>query len=408
MAAMLRRKVIRWGLLGFLLFTVVGGAIQSLAWWRNHELAQLSRQCRAARVNQDWKKLATVAEQWTQQQPDSGEAWVVRAMAAHETGELTLAAEYLENVPDDYPGAIPALLELSVLYFEPLRRPTQGVLACERILSLNPEIVIAHQRLCHYFAMTLQRDRLIRQVRESVRQRAETVDAYSYFVTLPDLIYGDTLERVENWLEVTPDEPSLIIASALLRTKDDSLKKGNDYEAMMTRELQGLHERFSEDLEILTTLLEIVAREGDVETLGQLLEKSPERSNEDYRMWRIRSQYSLLTGNLDEALRSAEEAIRLYPMDWHSWHHFAGILRRKNKIREADAAQQTAMYGKDLQALLLEMETPRDPPRAVLEGILEYAVLCRDQFVAANLSRRLGRSYDAKSSGRALEMRDKR
>ena len=357
-------RTVRWVLLATVT-TALGG---SLTWgtvlWKRHRTSEFDRHCRDSRAQENWHDLAEVSEQWTLWQPASGDAWVMRALAADKSGDLIATADFLERVPDDYQGAVPAFLELSSLYFDPLRRPVDGVRTCERILSINPEIVAAHERLCHYFAMTLQRDSLLKQVRESIRLRAETVDAYSYFLTLPDLVFSDALPSVKDWLEVTPDEPTLVIASALIRTRDESLKSGNEYEAAMTAELKTLHERFPENLEVLTTLLEIISRDGDVEQVENLLEQAPANAREDYRMWRFRSWHHSVTGNKAEAEKAARESLRLNPMDWHSWQHLSGILRQQDQPEAAAEAQATAMFGKDLQAVILALDDTNPPPRS--------------------------------------------
>lgn len=106
-------------------------------------------------------------------------------------------------------------------------------------------------------------------------------------------------------------------------------------------------------------------------------------------MWRIRSWFSLANGDSEAAEKAAREAIRLNPMDWHNWQHLAGILRQANQPAEAANAQRIAMFGKELQAVLLGLLDPRNPPRAALEGILEFAETCDDDLVMENLSRRL-------------------
>jgi len=382
-------KLIRWIVLLILITALGAGVALSHAWWKGNKIREYDALCRVAMVRSDWHELAGISEKWSAWQPDSGQAWVMRALAAQESGDLPASAEFLEQLPDQYAGAIPARLELSTLYFEPLNRPLDGVRISKRILATNPKIVIAHQRLCHYYAMTLQRSRLLKQLRESIEQKAETVDGYNYFVTLPDLVFSDSLQRVTNWLEVTPDEPTLLVASALIRTRDDKQKSGNEYEALMTEELRTLLQRFPDNIELRTTLLEIVSRNGDVAGVERLLESAPPFSGDDYRMWRIRSWYSLANGDPEAAKKAAKEAIRLYPMDWHNWQHLAGVLRQANQPAEAAEAQRIAMFGKELQGVLLSLLDPRNPPRAALEGILEFAETCGDDFVIENLSRRL-------------------
>lgn len=381
--------LIRWMVLLLLVIASGVGGLWGSAWWKQSQLREYENQCRTAKDRGDWNTLAVVSEKWAVWEPDSGQAWVMRALAAQESGDLPASAEFLEQIPDHYEGAIAARLELSTLYFEPLNRPVDGVRICERILDTNPKIVAAHQRLCHYFAMTLQRGRLLRQVRESIHRKAETVDGYNYLVTLPDLIFSDSLQRVTRWLEVTPDEPTLLVASALIRARDDKQKSGNEYEALMTQELRTILLRFPDDIELRTTLLEIVSRNGDIAGVEQLLESAPQFAGEDYRMWRIRSWFSLANGDSEAAEKAAREAIRLNPMDWHNWQHLAGILRQANQPAEAANAQRIAMFGKELQAVLLGLLDPRNPPRAALEGILEFAETCDDDLVMENLSRRL-------------------
>jgi len=361
-------------------------------WWIARKLQSFQSQCQSAKDKMDWNTLAAISAEWVEWQPSSGKGWAMRALASQENGDLSAAAGFLEKIPDEDAIAIPAFIELSGLYFEQLRRPLDGVRICRRILNINPQVVAAHQRLAHYYAMTLQRTLALEQVRESIRQRAESVDAYCYFVTLPDLVFDDALSRVDLWLEISPDEPSLQISRALLRVRDDSVTSGNDFEEKVLQELRDLYQTHPDNLELLTTLLEILSRRGDRSEVGSMLENSPTAAAGDHRMWRIRSWYSQSGGDLKLAEENLRESIRLNPMDWQSWHQLSALMRQLTRIEEAVRAQEIAKFGKDLQAVLLNLLTPKSPPKEALEGVLDYATACGDEFVIGNLSRRLGRS----------------
>jgi tetratricopeptide (TPR) repeat protein len=377
--------------IGLLMLFATTGAWYGNVVWSKRRLSDLERQCRRARVKEDWDRLDTAAAQWTELEPMSGQAWAMRALASQEKGNLPATAAFLERIPDGDATAIPAFIELSGLYFETLRNPLKGEATCRRVLAINPEIVAAHQRLTHYYAMTLQRKLAIEQVKESIRQRAESVSTYCYFVTLPDLVFQDSMTRVESWMEVSPDETSLRVARTLIRARDDSLKSGNDFEKKLFEELMLMHEEEPDNLELLTTLLEILAREGDRETVGRLLENAPLSASDDHRMWRFRSWYAQSDGDLVTAEAHLRQSLRLYPMDWHSWHQLSGLLRQANRIDQSTQAMETAKFGKELQNVLLSLLTPETPPKEALEGILDYAIACGDEFVVENLSRRLKR-----------------
>ncbi len=51
----------------------------------------------------------------------------------------------------------------------------------------------------------------------------------------------------------------------------------------MTQELRTLLQRFPDDIELRTTLLEIVSRNGDVAGVEQLLESAPQSAGDDYQ-----------------------------------------------------------------------------------------------------------------------------
>lgn len=386
---LIRRRSVVLILLTFVV--LVGGELGRRLWTAN-KISNLQSECRSAKVQQDWDRLAAKSAELVELDPISGQGWAMRALASQELGDLPTAALFLEKIPDGDKLAIPAFIELSGLYFETLRKPLEGERICKRILHINPEIVAAHQRLTHFYAMTLQRQLAIEQVRESIRQGAESVSTYCYFVTLPDLVFDDAVKRVDSWIEVVPDDPRLQISKALLRARDDSVKSGNDFEKKVFEELLELHQQYPNDLEVLTTLLEIKSREGDRDAVGQFLEVAPAAAAADHRMWRIRSWYSQSGGDLKLAEENLRESLRLFPMDWHSWQQLGGILRLANRAEEAQQAQELAKFGKDLQAVLLNLLTPENPPKEALEGILEYAIACKDEFVTEKLSRRLGRT----------------
>ncbi len=382
-------------LLGLLLIL---GAFAGNAAWSKRRVSKLASECRVAKAEKNWEKLCVVAREWSELEPTVGQSWAMRALASQETGDLPSTAAFLEKIPDTDPIAIPAYIELSGLYFETLRKPLLGEATCRRVLAINPEIVSAHQRLTHYYAMTLQRKLALDQVKESVRQRAESVSTYCYFVTLPDLVFQDSMSRVESWLEVSPEEQSLRIARALIRARDDSLKSGNDFEHKIFEELTLLHQQKPDDLELLTTLLEILTREGNREAVGTMLENAPAAASDDHRMWRFRSWYSQTDGDLVTAEKHLRQSLQLYPMDWHSWHQLSGLLRQANQLESSTKAMETARFGKELQNVLLSLLTPEAPPKEALEGVLDYAIACGDDFVVENLSRRLNRVIPTEAS----------
>ena len=88
-----------------------------------------------------WKQLAELASAWAWWQPDNADPWIYWAEAQQQQGHFDEAAGLLDQMPDDHPHTIAALVERSSLLFGPLNRPDEGVKACQRVLKRTCDAV---------------------------------------------------------------------------------------------------------------------------------------------------------------------------------------------------------------------------------------------------------------------------
>ena len=172
----LRLRIALFSLLAITLLAVLAFP-QVAREWRRHQENQLANQCRQAASLRRWDELKVLVERWTSQNPSSGEGWMLRGRAAIGRGEWSEAADSFSKVPDWDPQAVAALAEATQLRFRRLNDPLKGAETLERILKINPKAAEAHQQLIGFYAATLQRQKLAKQIRAAIAAQCEPPEA---------------------------------------------------------------------------------------------------------------------------------------------------------------------------------------------------------------------------------------
>lgn len=363
--------------------------------WHERQTKAFAKQCRQLREKEDWQLLANVSEKWSEWDKQNADAVLFRAEAAQGQNELASAVEFLAQIPETSPKRIPALMARTSLLLGPLNRPLEGVQACQLTLEINPRVYLAHQRLIFYYASTLQNERLLKQIRQSLELECEPVDAYSYLIMADDITLTNGFEVNNQWLKADITQEEFLVARTIhmwnqLRQeafpKAETLEKIKLAERLLSEYLQ----RFPKNAAVIAFHIEKSMIAGDLDQIESLLAVYP--SHSDSRYWRYRGWWLAAYDRIDESESAYRESLKQFPLSWMSRHELADVLRRKQRFQEVVDLEKLVRQGKDLRERIMELPDVQKVDLEILREFRDYADLCGDQLTAKSLSRRLSRT----------------
>jgi tetratricopeptide (TPR) repeat protein len=358
-------------------------------WWVEREQASYLAQCSRAQELRQWDELERLSSDWTQWQPDSDDAWIFRADAAQRKGDFSAAVKSLSAIPDTSPKALPAYIGLATLQFGPANQPLAGVRTSERLLKLEPRTAAAHQQLIEFYAITLQREKLIKQIRHAIELKREPRSAYVYLFLIDTMRLDNAVETNDNWLKVHPDEEIFMVARGLQLPEPgpgvDSAY-GNKHKIIAE-----LLQRFPNNIELLAYQTDLAIRVGNVSEVAKLLLRVPPAADNDSRFWSAKGWLHLNQNELPEAKQALLRALELHPLDWGARNRLADLTRRQGDLDEAQKFDNLLRQARRLRERMTE-EHSADVEKVAYELLSElanHARRCGDKQVTDALSSRL-------------------
>ncbi|MCO6457546.1 MAG: tetratricopeptide repeat protein [Pirellulaceae bacterium] len=395
------------GLVLVLLALLSAGAWAGYTFWRNRQLARFEPACREALQAADWPRLDRLASAWAGWEPQNADPWIFWAEAQQQQGNYEQASRLLERLPDEHPRTVPALLERSTLLFGPLNRPFEGVATCERILRLEPRQCEARQRLIFFYAQTLQRRKLVREIHAALDTDCDLPENYVYLLGTDWITFSNGYELNNRWLTAEPENPIFLAARAmhfvhsagLQDSANPALAKpagassataaagqaAPEHEQIMLGYLQ----RFPDNMELLAFFLDQAVNDGDLQRVAELLRQAPAEAVDDNRFWRCKGWLLGRQGKTEQAEESLREALARNPYDWIAQHQMAGVLRQSQRLPEVDRWERLSTTGRDLRKALLRLPDARSVPAPLLEQMADYFEACGQVTVAQKLRRRI-------------------
>ncbi len=369
--------------------------------WCNFQRRESAEQCRDALSRQRWDDLESIADRWSVWDPQNGEPWQFRAQAAAGRRDWPAAAKHLSQIPDTDSRVVQAMIELSKLSFTHLNDPLRGVAACERILRKEPHAAGAHQQLIWFYAMTLQRDPLVKQIRAAIAAQQEPREAYVYFFLVDTFRSNVAVKLNEHWLESSPNEECFQVARVLhlqdseAESSDSPATTSNgDHPAPITGRskielVEDLLKRFPHNVELLAYAAQERMTAGDVDGTAALLSQAPATATPDSRFWHIKGWLHESNNELDEAAATYRRALELHALDWNTMNRLAIVERRRQNINDVQRLTKRFEQAKELRRQLRQLPAVELVTPAIL---LELATLAResgDQEIGPSLERRL-------------------
>lgn len=369
-------------------------------WWQGRA-DRYADSCRRALAERRWEKLAELSESWSGAAPADAEAWLYRAEAAQRQQDFDAACRFLRNIPPDSTFGVHALESRIELHFGPLNQPLAAVESCQALLKRDPESKLAHQRLIYFFAFTLQRRRMMDQIREAVARGCEPREAYTYLFLVDSLLLSNAGSQNARWLLTDPSSELFSVAQAvhiaetlegqIPRDSPQVLAQVKESIARKDRTLDDLFAKYPANLELLAYFLRQAVEQGNSDRVADLLAKSPVDAESDHRFWRYRGWLFQSHDDLVEAESAYRQALKLNPLDGGTRHFLAGLLRRKGDLPEAGQLERIALHANQLRRLLQQQKNARLIPQQVLIDLADYAAECEDLLIADSLRAQLRR-----------------
>lgn len=359
----------------------------------NQRLARVARlraDCVSLAAEKNWKQLEAAGSEWVELDPTAADAWLNLADAYQQQGLFSESIECLLKVPERDPKARQAYLYASELQLGQGGQPSRGIETLARLRRLSPRAAAVRKQLISLYAMTLQRDRMIEEIRDAFKYHAEPPEAYVYLMIADHLSFTNGFQMNTQWLAAESESELFAVARAIqLIDTLKRLEKTTPDTALQLEatesEIASLLQRFPQNRALNHYLIESAIETEDAEKVGELLGRLSE-TDADSLTWRYRGWHMMMTGKYGDAEQAYRQSISLMPLDWHAWHELANVLRKQARLEEAETAAQIAFTGKELRKDCLSLPDASEANPALLERIYEYAIDCGDTDVAAALA----------------------
>lgn len=347
--------------------------------------------CRVLSARQSWEELAAVSSRWTRLEPAKADPWLFRAEAAEGLKDWSKVVEYLDRVPRSDDRILPALVRKAAAEFEQLNRPRDGVKTCDEVLQMDPRVLIAHKQTIFFFAMTLQRQEMVRRIRRAIEVQRESPESYVYLVSASWLYSGSLYRHNTRWLESDPDSELFQVARALQvytsNAKTD-LEHAAEFEHIPAAEQ--LLEQYPRNLELIAYFLNRGITDGDLPRVEALLTALPDETA-DARCWRARAWCQDSRGDLEGAEKSLRRAFALDPYWWQLHFQLHDLLRRLGKQEESARFLEIYKISKEMSTTIMTMNQSLDSldEQKFCTSLLKLSELVNDEPIVSALRKRL-------------------
>ena len=381
------------------LFAFVAIGLGGWHFWRASLPSRLREQSKHAAQRGRWPEVDRLTARRIELDPRDGEAWLLRARSLHEQHNLDASAKVLSAVPDDCPEKLTAWRALAELQMGPLNDPLAAAQTLCRILERDPLSEFGNQRLIFFYAMTRQRQEMVREVRRAMQMHCEPIEAYIYLFFADELDFTNGAQLNGHWLSGDPQSELFRVAEALniahalaggvARDDLESVRRVRRMADDKDRVLAELLQKYPDNLELLAWHIEQAMEHGNLERTVELLARLPASADGDNRFWRYAGWAQAQDHDFDKALANYNKALELHPLDWSTRHLLAGLRREQQDFEEVDRLQRLVRTARELEHALKVLPDARSATTELLSQLADYAVRCGDEMYASALRQRL-------------------
>lgn len=360
---------------------------------------QLREHCRGAVRNRNWEQLQTEASRWITADPNADEARLFLATSLQQQRKFEESLNSLMQICTTSPEAEPALRQIMELQFGPLNQPVAAARACEYMIQRDSQSALARQRLIFYLTMTLQRPKMIAQIRDAIRTGSESREHYVYLFFADSLNFSNGTELNSQWLQSNPEVEQFEVAEAIFigEKLDASISMDDREEAQAARQalaqknvvLKRLLEKYPHNSEILAYALRGAMTDGNVQQAARLLSQATVDAEQDNRFWRFKGWIHSQRGESDLAEQAYRRAIELHPLDWGTRYLLADLQQKQLQTSEATRLRSLVSRANELRRQLHAAPNARQVPPEIMAKLADYARDCGDTMFADALANRL-------------------
>jgi len=362
--------------------------------WHTRRTEQYRAGCSAARDDREWGKLDIISKMWLSWDANNDDARMFRAEALLQSGKLREAADTISRISDIYQGTTKALTIQGEILFGDLDLPYEAEQVWLRMQKLDPPAELPRQRLIYFYSMSLQRKKLIEQLRDGIELASEPPESYTYLMLSSSLNFTDGIEVLQRWRKNYPEDEKLDVAEAFYYAKnktdgDEGLFEKSDIVPGDLKPMLGCLTKYPDNLEVRAFHLEKRIFDGDIDGVAELLKTIPLDAEKDSRIWRHRSWLLKVRGNTKEAITAIEQSIALDRFDWRAKWEQAALLRITGNREEAEIAARLANEGKLLEKKLMELPNAQMLTWRLVEELRDYFRKIGDDLALKGIERRM-------------------
>lgn len=346
--------------------------------------------CKELRENESWPKLVECASEWSKTTEIPDEAILFLAEAEFELGSPVRAIEYLLSVPEESSRCFPALIAACDLQFGELNRPMDGVATLERMIKKTPSSISSRQRLIFFYAMTLQREKMLDAIFDAIRAKAEPPDGYAYLMIAEELSFSNGFTKNSEWLKSDPDSELFSVARTvqLLNGLESSDSPQNNQALIRCRETyQGLLKQYPQNSTLLEAEISRAAAEFDLAKVQELINQATDPKTSVILRWQ--GWVSFQNDEFQQSLAALKQSLEAFPLDWEAWHQLSACKRRLGDTEGASSAAQIAIVGKAIRKTVLQLENVSAISPETLKSMASYTASCGMDEVSLAILMRL-------------------
>lgn len=327
-----------------------------------------------------WEDLKRVASRWVAESEMPDEALIFLSEAHLQSGDPKGAVDYLLDVPARSSRSYAALITASDLQFGPAGDPLGGVETLLLMAQQKPSSVTTRQRLIFFYAVTLQREKMLDAIYEAMEFGSEPLDCYAYLLIADHLSFTNGFKKNSEWLEADPDAELFQVARMVQLIRNVAVAENATVRAQLDTYLAAfgkLREKYPKNPALLESAIERAIDDFDIETVEKLVAELPD-SVSDSVLLRHTAWLRFQQGEYEKALELLETSLRVFALDWHTWHELAACRRRLGDTAGAGEAATIALVGKALRKEVMQLDATTEISPDLLSRIADYAKQCGD------------------------------
>lgn len=315
----------------YVLLLIVLFALFWPAWsrWQIYRISQYQLAAEEARDAQDWPRLAVISQNWLNDFPDNGYAWLFKADSELGRSQWKDAAESLGQLSVKDPKYAAAMVKKMDLEFQQLNDPLKAAETAKTLLSHEPLVSAAHQMLIFFYGMTYQRQKLDEAIHFAMEVRREPKEAFTYLLGKDALVFTNAYELNQMWLQKSPNHELFQVAAAISLPELPDEKTGSPGRRSLMKKYR---EKYPQNLEVICYVVEMAIIENDAVSVAKFLTDLPKSHLEDNRIWRFKGWLERSQGELNKAEKSYQQALSIHPTDWRSQVQLSEVYRLSGDV----------------------------------------------------------------------------